>query len=117
MKIARQIEIAAQVHEQVEHLRLDRHVEGSDRLVEDQEVRLHGERAGDGDALPLTAGKLVREAAAIARIEPDAAEHVRHVGIRVARLDDAVRHRSLARPYRRCACAGLRLAKGSWWII
>src|SRR3954465_7123392 len=48
--------------------------EGGDRLVADEEVGLHGERAGDGDALALPAGELVRIAADIVRIEPDRLE-------------------------------------------
>ena len=46
--------------EQVDDLRLDRHVERGDRLVADEQVGLHGERAGDGDALALAARELVR---------------------------------------------------------
>ena len=46
--------------EQLEHLRLHRHVERRHRLVGDQQLGLHGERAGDADALALAAGELVR---------------------------------------------------------
>ena len=49
-----------QLHEQVHHLRLDRHVERRDRLVADDEARVERERAGDADALALAAGELVR---------------------------------------------------------
>ena len=56
-----------QVLDQIEHLRLHRHVERRDRLVGDDEVRLDGERAGDADALALAAGELVREAPRRAR--------------------------------------------------
>jgi hypothetical protein len=70
----RQVELAAQAQEQIDDLRLDRHVERGDRLVADEEVGLHGERAGDGDALALPAGELVRIAADIVRIEPDRLE-------------------------------------------
>ena len=57
-------ELLAQLHEQVEHLRLDRDVERRDRLVADEELRLHRERPGDADAGALAAGELVRVAAA-----------------------------------------------------
>ena len=50
-----EVELRAQVHEQVQDLRLDRHVERCDRFVADQHVGLHRERAGDADALALTA--------------------------------------------------------------
>ena len=56
------------LQEQVDDLRLDRDVERGDRLVADEHVGLHGERAGDGDALALAAGELVRIAA---RRSPD----------------------------------------------
>ena len=46
--------------EQVEDLRLDRHVERGGRLVEDQQLRLGRERARDQRALAHAAGELVR---------------------------------------------------------
>ena len=55
----REAEPALQVLEQVDDLRLDRHVERRHRLVADDEVGLGGERAGDADALALAAGELV----------------------------------------------------------
>ena len=61
---------------------------------QNQEVRLHGERPRDRDALSLAARELVREAAAIAGIEADTGEPSRHIAVRVARLDDPVRDRT-----------------------
>ena len=55
-----QAELALQVAQQIEHLRLDRDVERGDRLVADDQLRVRRERAGDADALPLAAGELVR---------------------------------------------------------
>ena len=52
--------LALQVGEQVEHLRLYRHVQRRHRLVADDERRLDRERARDPDPLPLAAGELVR---------------------------------------------------------
>ncbi len=63
--------VALEVHQQVEHLRLHRHVERRHRLVAHHEGRLHRERARDADPLPLSAGKLVRIAPGVAGIEPD----------------------------------------------
>ena len=57
---AGQPEVAAQLHEQVEHLRLDRDVERRDGFVADQEFGLDRERARDADAGALPAGELVR---------------------------------------------------------
>ncbi len=48
-----------QIGDQVENLPLNGDVERSCRLVRDKQIRLTGERHGDGDALALTAGKLV----------------------------------------------------------
>ncbi len=66
-------ELAPQLQEQVDDLRLDRHVERGDRLVADQHVGLHGQRARDGDALALPAGELVRIALGEIGVEPDRA--------------------------------------------
>ncbi|APZ55380.1 hypothetical protein Ga0080574_TMP5098 (plasmid) [Salipiger abyssi] len=46
--------------DQFDDLRLNRHVERRGRLVGNQELRLAGQRHGDGHALPHAAGKLVR---------------------------------------------------------
>ena len=45
--------------QQVEDLRLDRDVEGRDRLVGDDQAGLEGEGPGQSDALALAAGELV----------------------------------------------------------
>src|SRR5690606_16918742 len=55
-----QVELVLQPFEQVHDLRLDRHVERGDRLVTDDDLGAQGQAAGDADALPLTAGELVR---------------------------------------------------------
>jgi hypothetical protein len=57
----REIEAALHVVEKVEHLSLDRDVEGRDGLVGDQELRAPWRGPGDGDALALAAGELVRD--------------------------------------------------------
>ena len=51
-----------QVAQQVDDLRLHRHVERRGRLVEDDEFGIERHRAGDGDALALAAGEFVRVA-------------------------------------------------------
>ena len=58
-----QVELGLQILQQVDHLRLDRHVERGNRLVAHDELRLHRERARDHDALALAAGEFVRVAA------------------------------------------------------
>ena len=47
--------LALQLLEQIENLRLNRHVECRDRLVSDNEIRIGSERAGNADALLLPA--------------------------------------------------------------
>ncbi|MOA48216.1 hypothetical protein D3C78_1709310 [compost metagenome] len=56
----RDLHFALEIHEQVDHLCLDRHVERGDGLVGDDQARVERERAGDADALALAAGKSVR---------------------------------------------------------
>ena len=63
--------LALQLLDQVDDLRLDRHVERRDRLVGDDEVRIGGQRARDADALLLPAGELVRIAVDEPLAQPD----------------------------------------------
>ena len=63
-----------QVHQQVDDLRLDRHVERRYRLVADDQVGAEGERTGDADALALAAGEFVRVGAHRGRPEADSLE-------------------------------------------
>ena len=53
-------ELALQVEDDVEDLRLDGDVERGGRLVGDQHLRIAGERHGDHGALAHAAGQLVR---------------------------------------------------------
>ena len=69
-------EVALEVLEQVEDLRLHRHVERRDRLVADDQLRVDRERAGDADPLPLAAGELVREAVVVLGVEADDLEQL-----------------------------------------
>ena len=71
-----QAEVALQVLEQVQDLRLHRDVERRDGLVADDQLRIDGERAGDADALALAAGELVREAVVVLRVEADDLEQL-----------------------------------------
>ena len=56
-------ELRLEVRDEVEHLGLDRRVEARRRLVEDQQLRVLGERHRDHDALLHPAGELMRVAA------------------------------------------------------
>ena len=69
-------EVALQVLEQVQDLRLHRDVERRDRLVADDQLRVDGERARDADALALAAGELVREAVVVLGVQADDLEQL-----------------------------------------
>ena len=60
MKTHREPEVALQVLEQAQDLRLHHHVERGRRLVGDEQARLARERHRDQHALALAAGELVR---------------------------------------------------------
>ena len=68
-------EPVAQIAQQIEDLRLHGHVEGRNRLVRDHEFGLRDQRAGNGDALALTARKLVRKPVAEFGTQPDGLQH------------------------------------------
>ena len=56
----RELELALQVFEQIDDLRLDRNVERRYRFIAHDEGRLHRQRTRYSDALALAAGELVR---------------------------------------------------------
>src|SRR5208282_1556440 len=105
-----------QLAQEIDDLRLHRHVEGRGRLVEHDEARREHHRPRDGDALALAAGELVGIAMPRVGIEPDLAE---------CRRDHLL---ALAPEPMRCTASpsptissmvsrGLRLSKGSWKTI
>ena len=57
-----EVEVGSELHEEIQHLRLDRDVERGDRFVADQQLGLDGQRTRDADARALAAGELVRKA-------------------------------------------------------
>ena len=78
MKKIGQAKAFAQILEQVDHLRLDRHVERGYRFVADDEFRFERERARDPDPLALPARHLVRVAVGEFRIEAAHREQLTH---------------------------------------
>ena len=70
-----------QAQELVLHLAPDQRIERGERLVEEPDLRVDGERAGDADALLLAAGELVRQIV-LAALEPDQLDHL--AGARLA---------------------------------
>ena len=92
----REPELALQVAQQVEDLRLDRDVERGDGLVGDDQLRLQRERPRDADALALAAGELVRVAVVV-------------LGVQARRGPSAPARRACARPRRSAAVDGERV--------
>ena len=66
----REPQLALQIFQQIENLRLHRHVERRHRLVADQQTGIHGQGPGDADALPLAAGELMRVAVLLPSVQP-----------------------------------------------
>ena len=66
-----EVGLLLEVQQKVHHLGLDGHVQGGDGLVADDELRVHGEGAGDADALALAAGELVGETVGVLLVEAD----------------------------------------------
>src|SRR5438105_1721360 len=83
-------ELALQIAEQVDHLRLHRDVERRNRLVADDKPGVERQRAGNADALALSAREFVREAIKRLGPQPDlAGQHLDPV-VEGAALRDAV---------------------------
>ena len=87
-----------QVAQEVDDLPLHGEIERRGRLVEQDELRVEHQRAGDGDALPLPAGEFVREAVQRVRVEPDIGERAADALVALAAVAaDAVHDRGLPR--------------------
>ena len=100
-----------QVHQQVEDLRLDRPVERGDRLVEHEQLGFDHERAGDADALTLTAGELVRVAPLVLGDRARPARTPRARACAISSLRPAMRSGS-AHDRTRASCAGRATSTG-----
>ena len=94
----RHVEPALQLGEQLQDLRLHRHVERRGRLVGDEEVGLVGERHGDHHALALAARELVRIGAepAFRVADADEIEKLERAGAGLAVGQAAVQFQDLA---------------------
>lgn len=91
-----QIKLAPEIHEQVQNLGLDRYVESGDGLITNKKIRLHGERPCDADALPLTAGELMRIAAFEGWIETGTMQLRVEIQVEVGPGDQTMSQRGLA---------------------
>jgi hypothetical protein len=75
-----------QVLQQVDHLGLHRHVERRHRFVADDEARLDRQCAGNADALPLAAGKLMRVTRRVFARQPDRVQQLGHTLVLASRM-------------------------------
>src|SRR6185295_6558418 len=106
-----QPEVAAQIGEQIEDLRLHRDVERAGRLVADHDPRLEHQRARNRRALALPAGELRRHALAHRGRKADALENTTDPA-----LDLAARKRALGcqRQGYDVLDAPARIERGEW---
>ena len=68
--------LAAQIDQKISDLRLHRHVQRGGRLVQEHDLGLQDQGAGDRHPLPLPAGQLVGVAVAKGGAEPHLAQGV-----------------------------------------
>jgi hypothetical protein len=78
MKISDMPHLRLQIHQQVDDLRLDRDVEGGDRLVAYDHARAVDHGARDADALALATREFVRIAVDLVRQQTDLGHHLTH---------------------------------------
>ena len=111
---------ATSVLQQLEDLRLDRHVERGRRLVGDQELRLAGQRHRDHRALPHPAGELVRvvlQALSLALGIPTWSSSSTAAAVRLARGPCRSASRGARGSAGRSSAPGSGEVIGSWKII
>ena len=106
-----------QVAQQVQHLRLDRHVERRHGLVGDQQLRAQRERARDADALALAAGELVRVAVVVLRVQPDRLHQPLHLAFALALVGNSSWIANGSAMIEPIVLRGFSDEYGSWKII
>ena len=55
-----QSELLLQIHQQIDDLRLNRHIQSGNRLIAGDKLRIHGKRAANADTLSASAGEFMR---------------------------------------------------------
>jgi hypothetical protein len=81
-----QAQLALQVLHEIEHLGLHRDIERTDRLVGHDQAGAGYQSAGNGDALALAAGELVRIFVGVLRAQTDLVKHAQHLLAPAGRL-------------------------------
>src|SRR2546427_9644114 len=86
-KQLREAPLPLESDQSVEHLRLDRHIEGARRLVQDEQFRMHAEGARQRQSLTASSGKLVGILIEDPRGEAYQREELRHAGLQLRSRD------------------------------
>src|SRR5438093_3320161 len=71
-----EVEFVLEIFEQIQDLRLDRHVQGRDRLIGNDELRPKRQRPGNAETLPLAAAELMWKPAAVLAAQSDHLEQL-----------------------------------------
>ncbi|MNC30822.1 hypothetical protein D3C75_791200 [compost metagenome] len=79
-----QPKLLLQLHEQVNHLGLDGHIERGYRFIGNDKLRIQRNCPGDADPLALSAGELMGIAVSPAGIQPYKLHKLNHSGIDIA---------------------------------
>ena len=90
-------ELLLQIEQHVQDLDLDRDVERRNRLVGDDELGIHRQRAGNADALALSARELVRISPIVFRTQADPRQQFHDPLLAIAALGEAVNAQALRR--------------------
>ena len=92
----RKLALITEALEELEDLGLHRYIEGTDRLVGNDQLRVHRQGPGDADSLPLSARKLVWIAAGLPCAQADRFQQLGNGELTLARLDHLVEEECLA---------------------
>ncbi len=72
------VELLLQIHEEVQYLRLNRHIQRRSRLIGNQHLWIEHHGPRKGDALALAAGEHMRIALVVLGTQPDLLHHRLH---------------------------------------
>ena len=101
-----QAEPFLELEQEVEYLRLDRHIERGNRLVRNDQARIQRKCAGDADPLPLAAREGMRVAPHVFRSQADQAQDLDDPVGSLLRVAHAVHEQRLADDVQQGSCAG-----------
>src|SRR5205085_3860890 len=90
-----QAQLLLQILKQIDHLRLYRHIKRAHWLIADDELGVESEGARDADALPLAAGKFMRIARRVLRLQADQFEQFPDAVFALMTCAGAVNHQRL----------------------